>query len=898
MKVLEFLFKLRDQFRTPAQRVINTIRSLTQVEQAATRGLAKFGRMLSSLRVPAQVTVGALNRLRSAALGLAFGAAAFTAVGFGAALAGKGIIDSAAYKEQTLISFTSILGDATKASNLYANAVSFAARTPFNDNDIIDATKSLLAYGFATSDLESILTSAGNLASGMGKPLEQVTTAFAALKGGDFGQAFGVGQGFSQLGITKDMLSAGGLKFDKKGSYVGSVEDAMKVVQEIIGKRFGKGMEAQSKSILGLVSTLQSRSSQLFGSLLSVNGKGEFAGPLAPFRTLLENLANLTDFDKAPGAGIKAQFKESIGGLMGIIFGAGNNLTGGNKGKQLVEGVVGSWRKINLWFRANGGKISAVLRTVAVTVSKAIGVAIAWFKANGPALWQAAQQVFKEFIGAVQMALVWLRAEGPKIWQAAKQIFAGIVTAIRIAIPIVKALAPFTPQIIAFFLAFKAAQAIVGVVTVVQKFATALAGLPGRIQEAIGGINRMAASVRRAATAFWSATVRAYGFVVSMIRVGVTAVANATRGIGMFIVQVVRLGAQLLVTAVSSIATFVGGMIRMGVTALLTGARMAAAWLIGLGPVGWIILAITAIGGAFVLLYNKVSWFRAFVDASWQFIKNGAMALWAYFGTLPAAFAQVWLTIQGTFNNTIAWFQGLPERFVQFGANIIQGIIDGITSKIAAVRDTILGVAGSIGDWFSGSGGIDARSPSRVFTVKGSFISSGIEQGILGGRKQVAAAIKTLAAGAAITASVALQPTAAALSMPGVSQTSVTKTISPKAPNPKPFAPKPVQMVRTALPKPLKALKPFTPRLPEQLTPVLPQISIPVPKAIAAETQPVVQPRLNSAKEKSSSIATIKLEVKVSGDGTVSNAGMNQIGEVSVEQVRAALEQMGYEIGG
>jgi len=68
----------------------------------------------------------------------------------------------------------------------------------------------------------------------------------------------------------------------------------------------------------------------------------------------------------------------------------------------------------------------------------------------------------------------------------------------------------------------------------------------------------------------------------------------------------------------------------LGLNALITGYKMAAAWLIGLGPVGWIIAAVVAIGAAFLWLYDNVDWFRAGVDWMWKGIQNSFTSSWNY----------------------------------------------------------------------------------------------------------------------------------------------------------------------------------------------------------------------------------------------------------------------------
>ena len=93
----------------------------------------------------------------------------------------------------------------------------------------------------------------------------------------------------------------------------------------------------------------------------------------------------------------------------------------------------------------------------------------------------------------------------------------------------------------------------------------------------------------------------------------------------------------------------------------------------------------------------------------------------------------------------------LPMRFFELGANIVQGIANGITSRIQAVRDSISMAAGDAVDWFKEKLGI--RSPSRVFMELGGYVREGAAQGISGGAGMVRNAALGMAAGSMVAMS-------------------------------------------------------------------------------------------------------------------------------------------------
>ncbi|WP_025132381.1 phage tail tape measure protein [Pseudomonas sp. PH1b] len=70
----------------------------------------------------------------------------------------------------------------------------------------------------------------------------------------------------------------------------------------------------------------------------------------------------------------------------------------------------------------------------------------------------------------------------------------------------------------------------------------------------------------------------------------------------------------------------------------------------------------------------------------------------------------------------------LPGKFTEFGSMLITGLINGIGNMVGSLKDTVLGVAGSVKGWFTETLGI--QSPSRVFMGYGANISEGAVIGI------------------------------------------------------------------------------------------------------------------------------------------------------------------------
>ena len=171
-------------------------------------------------------------------------------------------------------------------------------------------------------------------------------------------------------------------------------------------------------------------------------------------------------------------------------------------------------------------------------------------------------------------------------------------------------------------------------------------------------------------------------------------------GVGSLLLVVAAVVAPLL--ALRMVLSWVGiktGLWSIALRVLLASLRFVAgaiaflARLLLLNPIG---LTITAIATAAFLIYKYWGPIKAFFAGLWNSIVLGAQALW--------------------------------QAFTGLGRQIMDGLIGGITSRLAAVRDAITGVASATIGWFREKLGI--QSPSRVFMAAGEHIGQGAAIGI------------------------------------------------------------------------------------------------------------------------------------------------------------------------
>ncbi|MCV6588320.1 MAG: phage tail tape measure protein [Marinobacterium sp.] len=213
--------------------------------------------------------------------------------------------------------------------------------------------------------------------------------------------------------------------------------------------------------------------------------------------------------------------------------------------------------------------------------------------------------------------------------------------------------------------------------------------------------------------------------------------------------------------AVSGIKALGGALQLVGQIILFVGRALL------LNPIGLIITAIAVAGIALIKYWQPI---KAFFSGFWAGLTEGLMPLREAFGPLfdllakvlspviglwellTGALAKVWGWISKLFSpfektsqelegatnagrrfgtmvaNIINAVIGLPGKFAEFGGMLIDGLMNGITSKLGALKTKVVDAAQSISGWFKSKLGI--QSPSRVFISHGSDVMAGLEQGL------------------------------------------------------------------------------------------------------------------------------------------------------------------------
>lgn len=227
---------------------------------------------------------------------------------------------------------------------------------------------------------------------------------------------------------------------------------------------------------------------------------------------------------------------------------------------------------------------------------------------------------------------------------------------------------------------------------------------------------------------------------------------------------------------------------------LVPGAFAAIRGAIGLlsGPIGWIITAVGLIAAAWTTDFlgirtfvtenwhyigDAFGWARDRITEAWDAIKTATAAardaiqsvlqaladyVGSIFGGIKHHFELLldfWRAIfrgdlQGAFDAIQGMFQnwwdtlntflfGLPQKMLEFGKELIGGLINGVKSMLTGAVDAVKGVGQGVIDGFKGLLGI--QSPSKVFHEFGENIGEGLADGIEASTPRAEAAMSALA---------------------------------------------------------------------------------------------------------------------------------------------------------
>lgn len=210
----------------------------------------KFIEQSNKAAVSARTWFGANGKLSSSLSFVTKGALA-AAAAFGLMKAKNWLLDSNADMETYKNTLAVVLKDEKKAVDTLAWATDFAAKTPFEIPQIVEATTRLTAYGMNAQKTLGII---GDMAAVMGKDLMSAVEAVADAQTGEL-------ERLKEFGITKKMIEdqAKLMKVTVTNNQ-GQITDQKAfnaVLFKIMEDRYKGGMEMQSKTFKGMLSNVK-----------------------------------------------------------------------------------------------------------------------------------------------------------------------------------------------------------------------------------------------------------------------------------------------------------------------------------------------------------------------------------------------------------------------------------------------------------------------------------------------------------------------------------------------------------------------------------------------------------------------------------------------------------------
>lgn len=217
----------------------------------------------------------------------------------------------------------------------------------------------------------------------------------------------------------------------------------------------------------------------------------------------------------------------------------------------------------------------------------------------------------------------------------------------------------------------------------------------------------------------------------AFVRMGARALISAGQTVAAFVMaKVSAIGAGA--TFVLQSLKIVGAWVLMGAQSLFHAARMAAAWLIAMGPIGWIIAAVVGLVAIVILNWDKISkftseawanivkwvtdawaniktgvssaieWVRAWIDTKMKQVSLGWRIIW---DTIRNKVTGIWTTIKTSVLNAIEYVRSWIDtkmKQVLLGWRIIWDAIKQKASDIwTGIKTTIFNAIEWVRNWIA-----------------------------------------------------------------------------------------------------------------------------------------------------------------------------------------------------
>ena len=510
--------------------------------------------------------------------------------------------------------------------------------------------------------------------------------------------------------MTQQLKTTGGAS----GKTVAGLKSAADAMEMKIGVDAQEIVEAQSVLLtFTKVSGKEfDKATGLAFDMAAVLGGDAKSASMQLGKALNDPVKGMTSLSRA-GVQFTAQQKEQakamiasgdVTGAQGIILKELETQFGGT-----AEKSADSTAKIGLMFDNMKEEVGAA---VSGLVDKAMPHLQKFGEQAIPKIGQAVEWVGKTATPIIKNIAETFMRNWPQIKETAMSVMAGVTGAVRTATGVVKVIGkvalPILKGLVGAFngLPGPAKTAAVGVV--------GLGLAAGKIGRGIDKVKAMASTIKSVGGAAISAgkslatgavsagkwAVQAGKAAASGAKSAIVGIGNAAKTAGAAALSGAKsLGTWALAagksaaSAIASTASIVAQKVAMLAGKVATGVATAAQWLwnaaLTANPIGLVIAAVVGIVAALVLAYNKVGWFKAFVDGAFRFI--GAIIKWVA-GVVSAVFSTIWNVAQ----RVIGWIVGYWKFYLaavttvwNFVWGVVQKVIEWIRGVVSSVVNTV-----------------------------------------------------------------------------------------------------------------------------------------------------------------------------------------------------------------
>jgi tape measure domain-containing protein len=632
-------------------------------------------------------------------------------------------IKTAAQMETANIAFTTMLGSADKAKSFLGDLSKFAAKTPFDLPGLQTSAQSLISIGIDSSKVIPIMTTLGNVTSGMGTGAEGIQRATVAIQqmnaagrisAEDLNQLRDAGiPVFDLLTAATGKTTAEIAEMAGKGKLGREeMEQLMAALESGKGlERFNGMMEAQSQSMSGLWSTLQDTFSVGMADAITPLIpliKGGLGGAIALTESLMPKLkfgltelvggirsfgaawaANDGDVTSSgfPGFMERTAYAlrqvwdaigpEMVGGIraFGAAWEANNGDVTSDGFPGFMERVANALRSVQSWFgKLDFSSYEGFMSSLG-TAGGEVGTAFGSIGESVKTLMPA----FKEFgdqLPNLGAALPELAAGGLKMVTGALGFLADNVDTII----------AWMPALVGLFIAWRVAM--MGVA----------------VAHAVAVPLQVAANITR----FAAARAELQLAIASRGSAAATAQATAAEKVGLI--------TRLRNTA-ATVASRVAALASAAAMRVMAGAQRVLNLVMKANPIGIVVTALMALVAGAVWAYHNIGWFKDGVNAAWAGIQAAAGAVGRWFTEW------LWPKIDFAIKMVGAVFRFLWTKAVE----IWSGIVKSITDKINFIRAWITRIVTIIQVYWALAWGLIRAKAKEIWTGITTTISGAID---------------------------------------------------------------------------------------------------------------------------------------------------------------------------